>query len=48
MHDNEHEARRFDSPDAFRAWLAEHQDSSPGAWLALAKKGSRIPMVTYA
>jgi uncharacterized protein YdeI (YjbR/CyaY-like superfamily) len=47
MHDNEHEARRFDSPDAFRAWLMEHQDSSPGLWLTIAKKGSRTIAVTY-
>jgi uncharacterized protein YdeI (YjbR/CyaY-like superfamily) len=44
----EADIRQFESPDAFRAWLAEHQDSSPGVWLALAKKGSLIPMVTYA
>jgi uncharacterized protein YdeI (YjbR/CyaY-like superfamily) len=43
-----HEAMRFDSPDAFRAWLREHQDSSPGVWVTISKKGSRVPTVTYA
>jgi uncharacterized protein YdeI (YjbR/CyaY-like superfamily) len=45
---NEIDFRRFDSPDALRAWLKEHQDSSTGVWLTLAKKGSRLPLVTYA
>jgi uncharacterized protein YdeI (YjbR/CyaY-like superfamily) len=44
---NEYETRRFDSPDAFRAWLKEHQDVSPGLWLTIAKKGSRTTTVTY-
>jgi uncharacterized protein YdeI (YjbR/CyaY-like superfamily) len=42
------ETRRFDSSDALRAWLAEHQDSAECVWLAIAKKGSRITAVTYA
>jgi uncharacterized protein YdeI (YjbR/CyaY-like superfamily) len=42
------DTRRFDSPAAFRAWLKEHQDSSTGVWLTIAKKGSRITAVTYA
>src|ERR1700687_5168085 len=41
------ETRRFDSREAFREWLSEHQDSSPGAWLTIAKKDSRTKMVTY-
>ena len=45
---DELETRRFDSADAFRAWLRQHQDSSPGVWLTLAKKGSLTPNVTYA
>jgi uncharacterized protein YdeI (YjbR/CyaY-like superfamily) len=45
---NELETRRFDSPDAFRAWLMEHQDSSTGVWLTLGKKASPTPMLTYA
>jgi uncharacterized protein YdeI (YjbR/CyaY-like superfamily) len=45
---DEREIRRFDSPDAFRAWLKEHQDLSSGVWLAIAKKGSRMTTVTYA
>jgi uncharacterized protein YdeI (YjbR/CyaY-like superfamily) len=44
---DEREIRQFDSPNAFRAWLAEYQDSSPGVWLTLAKKGSRVTMLTY-
>ena len=45
---DERETRQFDSADAFRAWLRQHQDSSPGVWLTLAKKGSLMPNVTYA
>jgi uncharacterized protein YdeI (YjbR/CyaY-like superfamily) len=45
---DEREIRRFDSPNAFRTWLEQHQDSSPGVWLTLAKKGSRVTMLTYA
>jgi uncharacterized protein YdeI (YjbR/CyaY-like superfamily) len=44
---DELELRRFDSADAFRAWLREHQDSAPGLWLMIAKKGSRTTLVTY-
>ena len=33
---DEGEIRRFDTPDAFRAWLSEHQDSATGVWLAIA------------
>ncbi|WP_411721242.1 YdeI/OmpD-associated family protein [Mycetocola sp.] len=42
------ETIRFDDPDAFREWIEEHQDSSPGAWLVIAKKGSGQTTVTYA
>ena len=41
------EALRFDTPEAFREWLRVHQDSSPGIWLAIARKGSRTTSVTY-
>src|ERR1700681_599066 len=41
------ETGRFDTPDAFRIWLEEYQDSSPGLWLIIAKKASRIRLVTY-
>jgi uncharacterized protein YdeI (YjbR/CyaY-like superfamily) len=44
----EQETLRFDGPDAFRAWIEEHQDSSPGIWLVIAKKGSGQTTVTYA
>jgi hypothetical protein len=36
-------AQRFESPDAFRAWLHQNQDSSQGVRLTIAKKGSRRP-----
>jgi uncharacterized protein YdeI (YjbR/CyaY-like superfamily) len=44
----EQETLRFDGPDAFRGWIEEHQDSSPGIWLVIAKKGSGQTTVTYA
>jgi uncharacterized protein YdeI (YjbR/CyaY-like superfamily) len=44
---DERETRRFDSPEAFRTWLRQHHDSSPGLWLTIAKKGSRTTTVTY-
>jgi uncharacterized protein YdeI (YjbR/CyaY-like superfamily) len=44
---DERETRRFDSADAFRSWLREHHDSSPGLWLTIAKKSSRPTTVTY-
>jgi len=36
-------------PDAaaWRAWLLEHHDSSPGVWLALTKKGGTATALTY-
>jgi uncharacterized protein YdeI (YjbR/CyaY-like superfamily) len=44
----ERETMRFDSPEAFRAWLHEHQDASPGIWLIIAKKASPTKTVSYA
>lgn len=41
------EILRFESPDAFRDWLREHQDS-PGAWITIAKKASKVANVSYA
>jgi uncharacterized protein YdeI (YjbR/CyaY-like superfamily) len=38
----------FASQSDFAAWLAEHDESSPGVWIKLAKKGSGIASVTYA
>lgn len=37
-------------PDAaaWRAWLEEHHDSSPGVWLVLHKKGGTVTALTYA
>jgi uncharacterized protein YdeI (YjbR/CyaY-like superfamily) len=45
---DEPESRRFDSPDAWRAWLTENQESSRGVWLHIAKKGSPTTTVSYA
>ena len=39
---------RFDGYASFREWLVEHQDTSTGIWLLLAKKGSGLTTVTYA
>lgn len=44
----EQETLRFDGPVEFRAWIEENQDSSPGIWLVMAKKGSGQTTVTYA
>lgn len=44
----EQQTLRFDGPDDFRRWIEENQDSSPGVWLVLAKKGSGQTTVTYA
>ncbi|HEV7666116.1 MAG TPA: YdeI/OmpD-associated family protein [Chloroflexota bacterium] len=41
------EPTRFDSPDAFRAWLVEHQDSVSSLWLIMAKKDSSTTALTY-
>src|SRR6185295_10156054 len=38
----------FRDSAAFEAWLAEHHASSPGLWLAIAKKGAPEPTVSYA
>lgn len=42
------ETLRFDGPEEFRRWVEENQDSSPGVWLVMAKKGSGQTTVTYA
>jgi uncharacterized protein YdeI (YjbR/CyaY-like superfamily) len=39
---------RFDGPEEFRAWVEENQNTSPGAWLVMAKKGSGQTTITYA
>jgi len=40
---------RMTAPDraAWRAWLVEHHESSPGIWLVYFKKASHQPSVTY-
>ncbi|SDD84114.1 YdeI/OmpD-associated family protein [Rhodococcus tukisamuensis] len=37
----------FPDPEAFRAWLAEQHDRSPGIWLKFAKKDSGHSSVSY-
>ena len=39
---------RFESPEAWEAWLAEQHDSSKGVWLQFAKKGKGVTTVNYA
>jgi uncharacterized protein YdeI (YjbR/CyaY-like superfamily) len=41
------EPTRFDSPDAFRTWLIEHQHSVSGLWVIMAKKDSSTAALTY-
>jgi uncharacterized protein YdeI (YjbR/CyaY-like superfamily) len=38
---------RFPTPDAFADWLGRNDETSPGIWLVLAKKGSPMATVTY-
>jgi uncharacterized protein YdeI (YjbR/CyaY-like superfamily) len=38
----------FGSRVAWAEWLAEHHESAGGVWLAIARKGSGEPSVTYA
>ncbi|MFN8487534.1 MAG: YdeI/OmpD-associated family protein [Caldilineaceae bacterium] len=38
----------FENPQAWATWLAEHQATSPGVWLQIAKKGAGYTSVTYA
>ena len=42
------EEMRFAGREALREWLAENQDTSPGIWLVIAKKGSPTPGLSYA
>src|SRR4051795_10453039 len=37
----------FADPGKLEAWLEEHHDSSDGAWLKIAKKGTGKRSVTY-
>lgn len=37
----------FESPEAWRAWLADQHLTVSGVWLKIAKKGSGIETVTY-
>ena len=43
----EREQFQADSRAAWRAWLEEHHDTSPGVWLVSYKKGSGKPGVSY-
>ncbi|HZG44387.1 MAG TPA: YdeI/OmpD-associated family protein [Longimicrobium sp.] len=38
----------FEDEAAWAAWLDEHHEASPGAWLRLAKKGAAYASVSYA
>src|ERR1700728_1644569 len=38
----------FASPDDFRAWLVRNHKRSEGIWLRIQKKGSAMPIVSYA
>lgn len=38
---------RFESVDAWDAWLAEHSGDSPGLWLKIPKKGSGTTGIGY-
>jgi uncharacterized protein YdeI (YjbR/CyaY-like superfamily) len=38
----------FPAQEAWEAWLAEHHATSPGLWLAIAKKGAATKTVSYA
>jgi uncharacterized protein YdeI (YjbR/CyaY-like superfamily) len=38
----------FADADEWSAWLASHQDSSRGIWLAIARKASSTTSITYA
>lgn len=42
------ETLRFETPDAFRDWLRDNQDATPGLWVTIAKKGSAQLNLTYA
>ncbi|HVT17383.1 MAG TPA: YdeI/OmpD-associated family protein [Thermoanaerobaculia bacterium] len=37
----------FPTREAWLAWLAEHHATSPGLWLAIAKKGAAAKTVSY-
>jgi uncharacterized protein YdeI (YjbR/CyaY-like superfamily) len=38
---------RFESTDAWDAWLAAHHAGSPGLWLKIAKKGAAGTTISY-
>jgi uncharacterized protein YdeI (YjbR/CyaY-like superfamily) len=38
----------FSSRAKWKAWLAKHHATSPGAWVEIAKKGSAVDSVSYA
>jgi uncharacterized protein YdeI (YjbR/CyaY-like superfamily) len=44
----EYEILEFVDAVAFRKWLKRNHVSSPGIWIKLAKKGSRLESITYA
>ncbi len=38
---------RFATPDDLRSWLRDNEDTSPGVWLVMARKGSAMATVSY-
>jgi len=38
----------FESPQAWRRWLAPHHADSNGIWMRIFKKGSGVPSINYA
>jgi uncharacterized protein YdeI (YjbR/CyaY-like superfamily) len=38
---------RFSSSEKFCRWLTLHEDDSPGIWVAVGRKGSTLPLLSY-
>jgi uncharacterized protein YdeI (YjbR/CyaY-like superfamily) len=43
----EADIRSFRNQKDWENWLERHHDKSPGLWIRLSKKGSKLPSVTY-
>jgi uncharacterized protein YdeI (YjbR/CyaY-like superfamily) len=44
----DYETIAFESPDAWRQWLALHHEATDGIWMRLYKKASGVATVSYA
>ncbi|HTU14513.1 MAG TPA: hypothetical protein VMF31_04890 [Solirubrobacterales bacterium] len=44
---DEKEVLHFESAEALREWFEANHDRSPGIWLKIAKKSSRVPAPSY-